>query len=165
MKHGAPELPFEELDKFPLQWINEQSSLLLKQKKESNYDEEIDLFGKEKCFDRWWFILTRIAWCLKEASPDKELYNEYREEFNRQLWGDSEENEKLSFKQWWNKFHKVVEYDEKGKPKLWQLVTGEPTPELEKKYFKKEKENAEYQKERMEEAFDLIKKYFYHLWD
>ena len=65
MKHGAPELEFEEFNNFPLKWVEEESKELLKQKKEKDYEEELDLWGKEKCFDRWWFVLSRIAYCLE----------------------------------------------------------------------------------------------------
>ena len=165
MKHGAPELPFEEVDNFPSLWRNDQTKILLEQKRKNGYDEEVNLFGDKSCFDRWWLVLSRIAYCLKEANIDKDLPNEYEEEFNRQVWGDPEENRKLSFKQWWMKFNKIVEYDEKGKPKLWQLVTGEQDEAIKEKYFKKEEENFRYKEQMKDEAFDLIKKYFYNLWD
>ena len=57
MKHGAPELEFEEVDNFPLQWVEEESKELLKQKQKKGYEIEIDLWGKDKIFDRWWFVL------------------------------------------------------------------------------------------------------------
>ena len=74
-------------------------------------------------------------------------------------------DDKKSFKEWWNAHHEVVEYDEKGKPKLWRLITNEPDEELEKKYKKRNEEIAKYRDEMKDEAFDLLKKYFYHLWD
>ena len=40
-------------------------------------EEHLDLWGKEKFFDRWWMVLSRIAWCLEQASEDNEIENEY----------------------------------------------------------------------------------------
>ena len=74
-------------------------------------------------------------------------------------------DDKKSFKEWWNAHHEIVEYDEKGKPKLWRLITNEPDEELEKKYKKRNEEIEKYRDEMKNEAFDLLKKYFYHLWD
>ena len=118
MKHGAPEFEFEEFENFPLLWVAEESKELLRQKREKDYDEEIDIFGKDKCFDRWWFVLSRIAYCLEQADEEMtEIENEYSEEYNRQVWGDDSdlEGKNWDFKKWWNKHHVVEKYDEKGK--------------------------------------------------
>ena len=164
MKHGAPELEFEEVDNFPLQWVEEESKELLKQKQKKGYEIEIDLWGKDKIFDRWWFVLSRIAYCLEQANDEvTEIKNEYEEEYHKQVFGD--DSDKKSFKEWWNAHHEIVEYDEKGKPKLWRLITNEPDEELEKKYKKRNEEIEKYRNEMKDEAFDLLKKYFYHLWD
>ena len=37
--------------------------------------------------------------------------------------------------------------------------------ELEEKYRQRSEEIAKYRDEMKNEAFDLLKKYFYHLWD
>lgn len=166
MKHGAPELEFEEVDNFPIKWIEEQSKILLKQKKEKDYGEEIDLFGKNKIFDRWWFILSRIAYCLEESDENSTTeINEYYEEYNRQVWGDEKELEKLSVKEFMNKFWKVEKADKNGKPLMYSLKTNKPDSELDKKYWEREKEICKYREKMKDEAFDLIKKYFYNLWD
>lgn len=166
MKHGAPELAFEEVDNFPLQWVAEQSQILLEQKKKKEYEEEIDLWGKERIFDRWWLILSRIAYCLEESSEDQTTeQNEFQKEYNRQVWGDEEELNKLSFKEYWNKFWKVEKVDEKGKPLTYRLETNEPDPELQKKYYNRETEIAKYREEMKNEAFTLLSKYFFNLWD
>lgn len=80
-KHGAPEYEFEEFEHFPLLWVEEQSKILLQQKRDKGFfkeddkdktwdknEEHLDLWGKEKFFDRWWMVLSRIAWCLEQAS-------------------------------------------------------------------------------------------------
>ena len=176
MKNGAPQLEFEEFDNFPLQWVAEESKCIMELKrkkwesmdkeyrKEYPFEEELDLWGKEKFFDRWLFVLSRIAYCLEQASDEiTEIENEYEEEYHKQVFGD--DSDKKSFKEWWNAHHEIVEYDEKGKPKLWRLITNEPDEELEKKYKKRNEEIEKYRNEMKDEAFDLLKKYFYHLWD
>lgn len=168
MKHGAPEKEFEEFDNFPLSWVNQTAPTFLKQKQEKYNEDELDLWGEEKYFDRWWFVLERIAWCLEQAGKDYEdpnnpdLVNEYQEEYHNQVWGD---DEKKSFKQWWKEHFVVSKTDKKGKPMLWQLKTNEPDEELKNKYYQRELEIADYKEKCKDEAFDLIKKYFYHLWD
>ena len=158
MKHGAPELEFEEFDNLPLQWVNEQSFKLLEMKKQNGYEEELDYWGREKYFDRWLLILTRIAWCLEQASEDNEIYNEYKDEYFKQVWG-SDENKNLI------DYLKPVKYDKKGKPKLYELKTNEPDEKLKELYYKREEEIYQYKCECKDEAMDLIKKYFYNLWD
>jgi hypothetical protein len=164
MKNGAPQLEFEEFTTFPKDWIEENSKILLAQKKEKGREEKIDVDGEEKFFDRWWFVLMRIAFCLEEADVDKDdIINEYEEEYHKQVFG--ERDDKLSFKKWWDKNFEVVETDKKGKPKLYRLKTNEPDKDLEEKFWEREKEIEHYREERKNEAFDLIKKYFYCLWD
>ena len=64
-----------------------------------------------------------------------------------------------------SRFWEVTETDEKGKPKLWTLKTNEPDMMLQEKYYKRVMEIENYRNACKDEAFDLIKKYFYHLWD
>lgn len=166
MKHGAPELEFEEVENFPLDWVSKQSEILLKQKKDKGYEEEIDLWGKEKIFDRWWLILSRIAYCLEESNEDQTTeQNEFQKEYNRQVWGDEEELEQLSFKEYWNRFWKVDKVDKKGKPLTYRLETNEPDKELQKKYYDREMEIYNYREQMKNEAFMLLNKYFFNLWD
>ena len=168
MKHGAPEYDFEEFDNFPLLWVAEESKENKKKKRKKHYEEEINVFGKDKCFDRWWFVLSRIAYCLEQADEETTIIeNEYAEEYNRQIWGDDSdiEGKHWTFEKWWNKHHVVEEYDEKGKPKLYRLVTNDPDPELKEKFWNREQEIADYRESMKDEAFDLIKKYFWSLWD
>jgi hypothetical protein len=164
MKHGAPQQPFEEVDNFPLQWVAKESEILLEQNRKEGYEEEVDLWGKESYFDRWWLVLSRIAYCLEQTDEDKtDIKNEYAEEYYNQTFGKDDGNE--DFKTWWNKHHKVVEYDEKGKPKLWQLITHDAEKELEDNFKRREEEIAQYREDMKNEAFDLLKKYFWNLWD
>lgn len=164
MKNGYPDLPFEEVENFPLQWVNETAHELNKIKVKAGYDEGVLLDDK---FDRWQLILSRIAWCLQQASDEiTDIENEYQEEYNRQVWGENAfSDNKKSFKQWWAEHTEVSSVDEKGKPKLYTLKTNEPDEEIREKFWNREKEIAEYREKCKDEAFDLLKKYFYNLWD
>lgn len=176
MKNGAPMGDFEEVDNFPLLWVAEESKNLIevkrkfwkrqskKYRRENPFQEEIDLWGNDKIFDRWLLVLSRIAYCLEQSNDEEvEIENEYEDEYHKQVFGDDDDN--LNFEEWWNAHHKVVEYDENGKPKLWQLITNKPDLELEEKYEKRKKEIDQYREDMKNEAFDLLKKYFYALWD
>ena len=165
MKHGHPELPFEEVDNFPVDWVEEMSKDIIKVDEKKGFEEEdFDIFDG---FYRWQLILTRIAWCLEQASDEvTDLENEYEEEYNRQVWGDTfDDVGKNSFNNWWEDHMEVVSVDKKGKPKLYRLKTNEPDENIKEKYWKKEEENNKYREDMKNEAFDLLKKYFYNLWD
>lgn len=129
MKQGAPEEKFEEVDNFPLLWVSEQCEILLKQKKKKGYEKEINLYnGRDKIFDRWWLILSRIAYCLQES-------------------GDNQTTEI-------NEYDKLI-WEEKIKP----------DSELRKKWYNRELEISNYRNKMKDEAFRLLKKYFWNLWD
>ena len=164
MKNGYPELPFEEVENFPLQWVNDTAKEINELKVKFGYEEGVVL---DDTVDRWQLILSRIAWCLQQASDEiTEIENEYREEYDKQVWGDDYSwNSKKSFKQWWEEHTEVVGKDEKGKPTLYQLKTNEPDEDLREKFWNREEEIAKYREGCKDEALDLIKKYFYHLWD
>ena len=130
MKHGYPELNFEEVDNFSTKWITSVSKEINKLNKKYGYDN-LDI---KDTFSRWQLILTRIAYCLIQANEDTtDIKNEYREDYVNQIFGNI--------------------YQTKQKQ------------ELEKKYFEREKEIIEYRDEMKNEAFDLLKKYFWNLWD
>lgn len=132
-KMGAPDLDFEEFDSFPTEWIEEQSKILLQQKKEKGLKEEIVIQGKEKIFDRWWFILSRIAYCLEQSNEEIiEIENEHSKDFmNIALNNKNSISEK----------------------------------EIRKKYIERENEIFNYRNKMKDEAFILLQKYFWHLWD
>lgn len=156
MKHGYPELDFEEIEKIPISWIKSASKEINEINKKDGYDE----FDIEDGFNRWQLILTRIAYCLTQADEDTtEIKNEYQDEYFNQVFGDNHQiQENETFRDWWNRrFEKV----ESG----YIMKTNEPSKELEKKYFDREKEIYEYRNKMKDEAFDLLKKYFWDLWD
>lgn len=158
MKHGYPDLPFEEVENFPLQWVNETALEIAKQKAKVGYEESVILTDT---FDRWQLVLSRIAWCFQQADEEiTEIENEYEEEYHKQVWGED-----TGEKDWFEKHWVVEDKDSKGKPKTYRLVTNEPDKELSKKYWDKCEEIAKYRDDCKNEAFDLLKKYFWNLWD
>lgn len=160
MKHGCPMTDFKEVNNFPIDWVEKQKMEIDIQNEKDGY-ECFDLFSD---FSRWQLILRRIAWCLEQTNDEiTDIENEYYEEYNRQSWG--EEPEKESFKEWWNRHFVVEETDKKGNPKLWRMVERKADEELERKYFDREKEISQYRDDCKNEAFDLLKEYFWALWD
>ena len=147
MKHGYPELDFEEIEKIPISWIKSASKEINEINKKDGYDE----FNIEDGFSRWQLILTRIAYCLTQANEDEtEIKNEYREEYFNQKYETIED--------WWNRRCEKVESG-------YIIKTKNVDKELEEKYFNREKEIIEYRDKMKNEAFDLLKKYFWNLWD
>lgn len=153
MKHGAPELPFEEYDKLAESWKYEYK----KQYKEFCKKEDTT-YEEDSIFEKWYVLLSRIAYCLQQANKDNDLPNEYKEEYFNQLFGDYKEDSKLSFKEWWNKHFTKIDGG-------YVLEQNKVDEELQKNYFKKEEENELYKEKMKDEAMDLLKKYFYNLWD
>lgn len=117
MKHGAPELPFEEFDTFPLEWKDEELQKYKLRQERDGYE-----YKPDSIYTKWYIILTRIAFCLKEADEDKEVYNPFKKDYY-------------------------------------------VSDDLEKAYYREEEKILKYKENMKDEAMDLIKKYFYHLWD
>ncbi len=169
--HGAAELQYEEIENYSIDFIEyakneiEQGNIKAGYSGDDYSDWEFDLYDS---FIRYKIILTRIAWCFEQADESvTDIENEYQEEFNRQYWGDDSdiEGEKFSVSKWFKKHSVVEKFDKKGKPKLYRLINNEVDEELKKKYWNRIQEIDKYRQERKDEAFDLLKKYFYNLWD
>lgn len=153
MKHGYPELEFEEVENFSISWVEST----LKEINEINKKEGYDEFDINDSFSRWQLILTRIAYCLTQANEDiTEIENEYQIKYLKQTY-DIQEDE--TFMDWWNKRF------EKAESGYYIMKTNDSDKELEEKYFNREKEINEYRNKMKDEAFDLLKKYFWDLWD
>ena len=161
-QHGYSDLEFEEVDNFPIDWKEKVEKELREahiKRWGGDYDEDNNSL-------KWDLILTRIIWCLNQASDElTDIPNEYEEEYMRQSWGEDSYKTKKSFKKWWKSHFEVIKTDEKGKPQLYRLKEREVDPELKEKYFNRMVEISNFRTERKDEAFDLIKKYFYCLWD
>lgn len=152
MKHGAPDLEFEEFDKLPLDWKD-----LELQKYKSVQEQNGYTYEPDSIFTKWYILLTRIAYCLQEADEDKEMYNQYEEAYNKAVWGEDFYKEK-SFTDFWDKHSEKVDGG-------YVIKTNKPDKDLQENYYKIEEQNWEYKQYMKDEAMDLIKKYFYNLWD
>lgn len=152
MKHGYPDLPFEEFDTLPEAWKTKELIKYKQIQKKLGYDYE-----PNSTFTKWYIILTRIAYCLKEANPDKELFNPYKEEFDKAFWGEDITKIKS--------FDEFIEKHTESTNVYKVLKTNEVNEDLRKNYLEAEKNNYMYQESMKNEALDLIKKYFYNMWD
>lgn len=152
MKHSAPDLEFEEFENLPSDWKDKELKKHKKYEEQNGYD-----YDPNSVFTKWYILLTRIAFCLQEANMDKEVYNPFQKEYDEALWGKDISKYK-TFTEFWYKHCKKVDNGYVLEPK-------EVDAELEKKYFDYETQIVEYKKKMKDEAMDLIKKYFYNLWD
>lgn len=163
-KNSFPEYEFEEVDSFPKDWIDDQLKSLEIEYKQKDYE----LPSIKDPFTRWQLILKRISYCLIQANEDEtKIENEYDEEYSNKLWNikDPLEEEKLSTKKWFEKHTEPIKFDENGKPKLYAFKFNKVDKELEKKWLERNKEILKYRDDMKTEAFNLINKYFWNLWD
>ena len=148
MKNGAPEADFPEYDTLPKDWKSQELSKYkdLCEQGDHEYDEN-------SIFTKWYILLTRIAYCLTEAGENNKIINEYEDDYRRALWGDEDSDDDFFTKYF-------VKQD------IGYILKPNPVDEtLQKKYYDREMEIAQYKREMKDEAFDLIKEYFYDLWD
>lgn len=163
-KYSYPEKEFEEVDTFPYTWVKDTLKELEKDFTDKDY-EKPDI---NNTFTRWHLILKRISYCLIQADETQtDIKNEYEDEYYKQVWGidNFEEENKLSAKEWFKKHTEVSRYDKNGKPLLHKFKLNEPDPKLQKKWLNREKEIDTYRDNMKTEAFNLINKYFWNLWD
>lgn len=162
MKHGYPQMEdhFPEVDLFSLDFKVDCLRKLEEEFKEADFDKP-DL---DDDFTRWQIILMRMIYCLQQADENQtEIENKYYEEFHRQSWPDTSNTKK--FKDFWNTITEPVKFDKKGKPKLYKFKQNEVDPELKENYFKEVEKINKYKDDMKTEAFNLINKYFWCLWD
>lgn len=153
-KHGYPaQLNFEEINNFPIKWVQEELSNLKEEYKEKDFDEP-DI---QDSFTRWQLTLKRISYCLKQADETQtNIFNPYEEEYNKQRWGQFK-----NFKD----STEVYKHDNKGKPLLYKFKDVKIDSKLKENYFNKLDEIDKYRDDMKTEAFNLINKYFWNLWD
>lgn len=163
-KHSYPEEEFEEVDNFPHSWVKTTLKELEKDFDKKDFDKP-DI---KDTFTRWHLILKRISYCLIQADETQtDIKNKYQKDYDKQLWGvdDWEAEEKLSVKDWFKKHTYVSKRDENGKPLLYAFDFKEVEPELRKNYWQEEERINTYRDVMKTEAFNLINKYFWNLWD
>lgn len=161
MKHGYPmDMKFEEVDLYSIEFKADCIRELEDEFKKEGYDKP----NLDDDFTRWQIILMRMIYCLQQADENQtEIENKYYEEFHRQSWPDTSNTKK--FKDFWNTITEPIKFDKKGKPKLYKLKQNEVDKTLKENYFNRESEINKYRDDMKTEAFNLINKYFWCLWD
>lgn len=156
--HGYPQEEFEEIEEFPLEWTKNTIDEI--NRKRQNKIEITSPFDIDNEADRWELILLRMAYCFERADKFEDFEeNEYSEEYFNQVFGrDHKMKKHESFKKWWKRRTIKVEGG-------YQLIEHEPDEELQKNYYNREREIWENKVAYKNEALDLLKKYFYDLWD
>ena len=152
MKHGAPEETFEEFDTLPKEWKDAELEVYKYIQEKNGYEYEPD-----SIFTKWYIILTRMAYCLREADKDKEVYNPYERDYNKAIFGE-DFFEDRTFEEFRDKFFEKTDIG-------YELKTNEVDAELKEKYIAEEEKIWEYKESMKNEGLDLLKKYFYNLWD
>ena len=156
--HGYPQENFEEVEKFPLEWT--KSTIEEINRRRQNKIEVTSPFDIDKPADRWELVLLRMAYCFERADKFEDFEeNEYSEEYFNQVFGrDHKMKKHESFRKWWKRRTIKVEGD-------YQLIEYEPDKDLQENYYNREREIWENKVAYKNEALDLLKKYFYNLWD
>lgn len=152
MKNSCPEMKFEEFDKLPEDWKQIELNKFKKLQEKQGYE-----YIEDDIFTKWYILLTRMSYCLTEANEDKYIHNPYTKEYNSAVWGEDISKIK-SIKNFFKK-HSVK--TDKG----YLLQMNKVDKELYEKYWEVEDKNEQYKIDMKNEAMDLIKKYFYNLWD
>lgn len=133
---------FKEIDDFEVQWVDKNFKEIITELEKKGYKSDYSIYDN---FIKYKLILRRIAWDFKEQSYwDCSEENEYSDEYDDQL------SPQL----------KQLEND----PNKYEVVTQKVDKQLNKDYHKREKEIEKYRKERKQEGFKLLCKYFKSLW-
>jgi hypothetical protein len=112
----------------------------------------------EQGMKEWEAVIDRMIFCFTEMNEDTcSMKNEFEDEWHRQI---SKPREGKKVKDWFEQ----CDTDESGAP-LYRMIQGEVEPELERNFRKKQKEILDYQNTMKDEGLDLMKKYFWNLWD
>lgn len=157
--YGSPDILFEEVDKFDVNWINEEYNNIMESIKKSGWfnsytTEDIKEYSIYDHYIRWRLILRRIAYCLEQSSEDLCIEtNQYSNEYFRQ-----------KFRKEFNCFDDLLEPCEDD-PTKYKFKDNKVNKTLERKYRKRENEIEKYRTNMKDEAFNLLSKYFFHLWD
>ena len=148
-KMGCPgDIIFDDIKDFPVDFIEHAMDFIqeeFEERKDKDKYDSPDLFDE---FTIWSIVLLRIVYCLKRTHDEK-FDNEYSEEYFKQVFGDDG----------------FVFEDCNDGTGCYRLVTCEADPDLEKKYNERQKEIESECKRNKDEAFKLLSKWYYALWD
>lgn len=156
--HGSPELEFEEIDTFDYSWVIKQYDEILKNlKKDKWFDEysyEDEAFKEltlDNCYIKFRIILRRIAYCFTESNEELcSQVNEYEDEYLKQRFNNNNEDLFIPLE---------------DNPKLYKLNVKKVDEELDYNYTKRQLEIEQYIEDMKNQAFELLSKYFFYLWD
>lgn len=79
---------YEEVEKFPKEWVKNQKKDIIELEKKHGSDEDFDFYDKNDEFHRWLLILTRMAWCFQNCRDggSPETTNSFDYDKNKELW-------------------------------------------------------------------------------
>lgn len=119
-------------------WFARISCEIFKELSKNHCGHPFDLTEEE-----WAVTLERLSFLFSEIDEDTcSVRNEYEKDFYEIL---------------------LQEYD-KNREKTWARISETPD-EVKENYYKRENEIFEYRNKCKDEALDLIKEYFWNLWD
>lgn len=155
--HGSPELEFEEIDTFDYSWVIKQYDEILKNLKEDKWfdeysyeDEAFKELTLDNCYIKFRIILRRIAYCFTESNEELcSQVNEYEDEYLKQRFNNNED----------------LFIPLEDNPKLYKLNVKKVDEELDYNYTKRQLEIEQYIEDMKNQAFELLSKYFFYLWD
>jgi len=115
-----------------------------------NHEDGTEYQNVEQGMKDWEAVIDRMIFCFTEMNEDTcSMKNEFKDECFRQR---HKPNEGKKVKDWFE----PCGTDKDGMP-LYRL--------LEKDFWRKQKEIKAYREKMKDEGFDLMKKYFWNLWD
>lgn len=129
-----------------------------------NYTNEDGVVVNDTCHAEWDKILDQMIFLWREVDEDTcSRKNPYDEEYHR---ASDEFEEKYGMHG--EKLRTKEEHEIFKKERGWTIHTMNELPEyrdIYEKYFAEEKEIDRYREECMEKAMDMMKEYFFCLWD
>ena len=151
--YGYPQCEFEEVDTYKSQWLlKNYDEIIISLKTHPNF-VDVDVYYSDYPMDdpyiKWRLILRRIIWCLQEGNRD------YESEYWKEYW-DILKKHNMLFEQKLNKDNKELKLSEVEKRKL---------KKLQQLAYKDDLKFDSYKRQNISEAFNLIAKYYFNLWD
>lgn len=152
---GSPEvITLDDIKEYDINWVNENYKDIIKTTRENDYfnkyknlDEFEENWFEDGVYDHfiaWKLILRRIIYCLRECSDEQcSMNNEY-----------------------WDKYWELVyEREYKDDEERDKVLNDSETIKLNKKVQERNQEIDDYKEKMKNEAFELLSKWFFALWN
>lgn len=150
---GPGFITIEDLKEYDINWINENYKDIIKTTSENSFFEKFkDLnefenqYFEDGIYDHfigWKLILRRIIYCLRECSDDQcSIVSKYWDEYYEKAYNS-------------NKDINLIE----------PLEEDLETKILKEKWLQEEEEISKYKEKMKDEAFSLLSKWFFALWN